>query len=227
MVNSQNFELTADRNNVSNEDNPKVKWVYSAVKEIISNDILPSTQATYFKMRKQEEINFVIKEKSINLKQRIKEFSKLENLNLDNVAIKRIPDNEAQVALLLSVLLSNSKFKRYINVIDSIAHYSLNSTTDLICLNNEGETLLVEVEFLLSNLFKHEHPYITFDCIVCCKVDLEVNDRKTLVDGIELKVCFEKGEWLLKYGAEKIIPIIELSNIIYFLINEKNKQIKI
>lgn len=52
------------------------------------------------------------------------------------------------------------------NVIDSIAHYSLQSTTDLICLNSEGETLLVEVEFLLSNLFRHEHPYATFDCIV-------------------------------------------------------------
>lgn len=225
LVNSQNFELTADRNNVSNEDNPKVKWVYSAVKEIIRNDILPSTQATYFKMRKQEEINFVIKEKNINLKQRIKEFSKLENLNLDNVAIKRVPDNEAQVALLLSVLLSNSKFKRYINVIDSIAHYSLQSTTDLICLNSEGETLLVEVEFLLSNLFKHEHPYMTFDCIVCWKVDLEVNDRKTLVDGIELKVCFEKGEWLLKYGTEKVIPIIELASIVDFLINTKKNVV--
>lgn len=225
LVNSQNFELTADRNNVSNDDDPKVKWIYLMVKEIINNDILPSTQSTYFKMRKQEEINFTIKEKSINLKQRIKDFSKLENLNLENIAIKRIPDNEAQVALLLSALLSNSKFKRYINIIDSIAHYSLQSTTDLICLNSEGETLLVEIEYLLSNLFKHEHPYMTFDCIVCWKVDLEVNDRKTLVDGIELKLCFEKGQWLLKYGTEKIIPIIELSSVIDFLINDKNKQI--
>lgn len=225
LVNSQNFELTADRNNVSNDDDPKVKWIYLMVKEIISNDILPSTQSTYFKMRKQEEINFTIKEKSINLKQRIKDFSKLENLNLENIAIKRIPDNEAQVALLLSALLSNSKFKRYINIIDSIAHYSLQSTTDLICLNSEGETLLVEIEYLLSNLFKHEHPYMTFDCIVCWKVDLEINDRKTLVDGIELKLCFEKGQWLLKYGTEKIIPIIELSSVINFLINYKDKQI--
>lgn len=226
LVNSQNFELTADRNNVSNEDDPKVKWIYSMVKEIINYDIFPSTESTYFKMRKQEEINYAIKEKSTNLKQRIKEFGKLENLNLENVAIKRIPDNEAQVALLLSALLSNPKFNGYINIIDSIAHYSLQSTTDLICLNSEGETLLVEVEFLLSNLFKHEHPYLTFDCIVCWKVDLEVNDRKTLVDGVELKLCFEKGQWLLKYGTEKVIPIIEIASIIEFLIQDNNKQIK-
>lgn len=224
LVNSQNFELTADRNNVSNEDDPKVKWIYLMVKEIIKNDILPGTHSTYFKMRKQEEINFVIKEKNKNLKNRIKEFSKLENLNLENIAIKRIPDNEAQVTLLLAALLSNPKFNKYINIIDSIAHYSLQSTTDLICLNSVGGTLLVEVEFLLSNLFKHEHPYLTFDCIVCWKVDLEVNDRKTLVDGVELKLCFEKAQWILKYGTEKVIPIIELSSIVNLIIKEKIKN---
>ncbi|MBS4958988.1 MAG: DNA mismatch repair enzyme (ATPase), partial [Clostridium sp.] len=191
-----------------------------------NNDILPSTQLTYFKMRKQEEVNYTIKEKSINLERRIREFVKLESLNLENIAIKRIPDNEAQVALLLSSLLSNSKFKKYINIIDSIAHYSLQSTTDLICLNNNGETLLAEVEFLLSNLFKHEHPYATFDCIVCWKVDLEINDRRTLIDGIELKLCLEKGQWLLKYGADKVIPIIELVSIIESITNNKNKQIQ-
>lgn len=227
LVNSQSFELTADRNNVSNEDDPKVKWIYSNVKEIINNDILRSTQNTYFKIRKQEEVSFSLREKSENLKQRIEEFCKLENLNLENLAVKRIPDNEAQVVLLLSALLSNYKFKDYISIIDSIAHYSTQSTTDLICLNHKGDILLVEVEFLLSNLFKHEHPYMTFDCIVCWKVDLEINDRKDLIDGKELKLCFEKGKWLLKYGAEKIIPIIELETIVEFLISNNNRQIKI
>lgn len=227
LVNSQNFQLTADRNNISNEDDPKIKWIFSSVKEIISNDILPSTQATYFKMRKQEELNFSIKEKSLNLKRRIKEFKKLDILELDNIPIKRIPDNEAQVTLLLTTLLSNEDLKKYIQDIDSIVHYSLHSTTDLICLNKDGEVILVEIEFFLSNIFKHEHPYKTFDCIVCWKVDLEVNDRRNLVDGTELKLCFENGRWLLKYGNEKAIPIIELSNIIDSLINKKNTLINL
>ncbi len=55
--------MTADRNNVSNEDDPKVKWIYSTVKDIIENDILPVTQLTYFRMRKQEEVNSLIEEK--------------------------------------------------------------------------------------------------------------------------------------------------------------------
>lgn len=226
LVNSQNFELTADRNNVSNDDDPKVKWIYTTVKDIIDNDILPVTQLTYFRMRKQEEVNFLIEEKNKNLKARINAFSKLETLNLDNIAVKCIPDNEAQVILLLSALLSNYKFKKYINYIDSIAHYSLQSTTDLICLNSKGETLLVEVEFILSNIFRHEHPYMTFDCIVCWKVDLEVNDRKTLIDGTELKLISEDGKWLLRFGVEKIIPIIELSSIVNTLINNDTNSVE-
>lgn len=79
--------------------------------------------------------------------------------------------------------------------------------------------MLVEVEFLLGNIFKHEHPYMTFDCIVCWKVDMEINDRRILIDGIELKLIFENGRWLLRFCVEKIIPIIELSSIISTLIS--------
>lgn len=226
LINSQNFELTADRNNVSNEDDPKIKWIYTCVKKIIDEDILPITNNTYFKMRKEEEISYLIQEKNSNLKTRIKEFNNLEKLNVDSIAIKRIPDNEAQVVLLLSALLSNNVYKNSIEGIDSIAHYSLKSTTDLICLNKEGELVLVEVEFLLSRIFKHEHPYNTFDYIVCWKVDLEVNERRTLIDGTELKVCFYKGKWLLKYGAEKTIPIIELCEVISTIYNYDEKEIK-
>ncbi|MBD7913078.1 ATP-binding protein [Clostridium cibarium] len=225
LINSQNFELTADRNNLSNEDDPKVKWIFSNVKKIISDDILPNTQNTYFKMRKEEESQFFIKEKSKNLNKRLEEFTNLQELDIEDVSVKRIPDNESQVVLLLASLLSNSNTKKYISYINSIAHYSIQSTTDLICLDNKGDILLVEVEFLLSNIFKHEHPYKTFDCIVCWKVDIEINERRTLVDGVNLKVCHESGEWLLKYGAEKVIPIIELETVINsFNNNNQNKN---
>ncbi len=219
LVNSQNFELTADRNNISNEDDIKIKWILSNVKRIINEDIMPITQNSYFKMRKEEECQYLIHEKNVSLRKRMSSFKKLEELNLADICIKRIPDNEAQVALLLASLLCSSSGKSQIKFIDSIAHYSYQSTTDLICLNEEQIPLLVEIEFLLSNLFKHDHTYETFDCIVCWKVDIEVNERRKLVDGTELKLISEKKQWLLKYGTEKVIPIIELSSIIVSLQN--------
>lgn len=214
LVNSQNFELTADRNNVSNENDTKVKWIINSVKKIIKEDIIPITQNTYFKMRKEEESKFLIEEKNSHLKKRIIEFSKLKELNIDSIALKKTPDNESQVALLLTALLCNCEYKKHIKYIESIAHYSHQSTTDLICLGKNGGTLLVELEFLLSNIFKHEHPFNTFDCIVCWKVDIEVNDRKRLIDGTELKLICENNEWMLKYGTEKVIPIIDLSSVV-------------
>ncbi|WP_160670542.1 ATP-binding protein [Clostridium sp. C8-1-8] len=221
VVNSQNFELTADRNNISNQDDPKVKWILSSAKKIIDEDILPIAESVYFKMRKEEECQAQIQDKNVALKNRLINFSKLQGLNIDNIPIKKIPDNESQVALLLTALLSNNKFKQHIKYIDSIAHYSQHSTTDLICINNDGNPLLVEMEFMLSNIFKHDHPYETFDCIVCWKIDIEVNEKKKLIDGTELKLICEKERWLLKFGADKIIPIIELSNVIRVVSDSK------
>lgn len=219
LVNSQNFELTADRNNISNEDDPKVKWILRNVKKIIKDDIIAITQSTYFKMRREEENIFLIREKNEHLKKRVVNFAKLNILDIEDICIKRIPDNESQVALLLTALLCIPEGKKYIRYIKSIAHYSHQSSTDLICLNDNNEPTLVELEFLLSNIFKHEHPYNTFDCIVCWKVDLEVNEKRRLVDDVELKLVFESNQWMLKYGTEKVIPIIELSTVVKQIIN--------
>jgi len=39
LINSQAFELTADRNNISNEYDPKVKMVLNEAKKILNKDI--------------------------------------------------------------------------------------------------------------------------------------------------------------------------------------------
>lgn len=169
-------------------------------------------------MRKREERVYQIQEKNTNLNKRLEKFIKLKDLNINNVSLSKIPDNEGQVVILFASLLSNRNNKKYIKYIDLIAHYSYQSTTDLICISKEGTPLLVEIEFLLSNIFKHDHPFNTFDCIVCWKVDLEINEKRKLIDGYELKLILEKGEWYLKYGLEKLIPIIELSSIVNCII---------
>ncbi|WP_238915812.1 ATP-binding protein [Clostridium sp. YIM B02555] len=214
LVNSQNFELTADRNNISNEDDPKIKWVLDSVKKIISDDIMPITENVYFKMRREEEELSYIIEKNLLLNNRLKQFVELRDLNIDGIPIVKVPDNEAQAIILLTAILSNDKYKKNINGIESIAHYSHQSTTDLICLDSKGKAKLVEVEYLLSNIFKHEHPYKTFDYIICWKIDMEVNERRKLVDGVELKLIKDNNLWYLKYGVEKIIPIIVLFDVV-------------
>lgn len=214
LINSQAFELTADRNNLSNANDPKVKWVFNEVKKIIDNDINPLSSEGYFKLRKNEEQNYFLSEKQIRITNRLENFSKIDDLCIDELPIVKLPDNESQVIILFTSIVSNKDFKHLIKYIDKIGHYCQHSTTDLICIDFNNNKVLVEVEHKLSNLFKHEHPYETFDYVVCWSVDLEINEKKKLSDGNVLCLNRENNEWILKYGTRKVIPVIELKNII-------------
>jgi len=217
LINSQAFELTADRNNISNQDDPKVKWVLEEVNKIIDEDIVPLADEGYFKLRKIEEIEHAIKEKQKRLMNRLEEFDQIDELAIDEFPIMKCADNESQVSLILTALIANKKTKPLVKYINKIGHYSHQSTTDLICLNGNNEKILVEIEYRLSSLFKHEHPYETFDYVVCWVVDLEINEKKKLRDGNTLTLIKEGEEWMFKYGAQKIIPIIELKPIMSLL----------
>ena len=219
LINSQAFELTADRNNISNLDDAKVKWVFNQAKKIINENIIPLANAGYFRLRKTEETEYLIKEKRRKILESLEAYNSMDNLCVSELPIVKKPDNEAQVALLFAVIMSNEKTKYLIKYINRIGHYSYQATTDMICLDYNNNKILVEIEYKLSNLFKHDHPYKTFDYVVCWSVDLELNEKKKLGDGNVLCLSKENDEWLLKYGTQKIIPIIELRNIVTKLNN--------
>lgn len=219
LINSQSFELTADRNNISNLDDPKVKWVFDETKKIINESIIPLANDGYFRLRKAEETEYLIKEKHRKILERLESFNTMDNLCINELPIIKKPDNEGQVALLFAIIMSNEKTKHLIKYINKIGHYSNQATTDMICLDYNNNKILVEVEYKLSNLFKHDHPYRTFDYVVCWSVDLELNEKKKLGDGNMLCLTKENDEWLLKCGTQKIIPIVELRKIVSRLNN--------
>jgi len=214
LINSQFFQLTADRNNLSNSNDPKVKWVFQEARKIINENIVPLANEGYFKLRKFEEVNYAIKEKRRKLLKRVEDFRDLYDLSISDIPIAKKPDNESQVALLFATILSNEKFKSLIKGIDKIGHYSQQDTTDMICLDYDKNIVLVEIEYKLSNLFRHEHPFETFDYVICWSVDLELNEKRTLADGNTLCLVKDGKDWVLKYGARKVIPVIELKNIL-------------
>ncbi|WP_055667338.1 ATP-binding protein [Desnuesiella massiliensis] len=101
LINSQAFELTADRNDLSNQSDQKVKWVFDEARKIIIEDIIPLADEGYFSLRKSEEIEYMVREKQKQLENRLDSFDKIEDLLLDEIPISKRPDNESQVALLL------------------------------------------------------------------------------------------------------------------------------
>lgn len=218
LLNSQNFELTADRNNLSNDDSPEVKWIFDEFDNIVLEQIKPSADSSYFKIRKEEDLEVERKEKIKRLKERINNYSNLPELNSCKIPIIKKPDNEAQLALLFSGLLSRYGIKYFGDL--HIGHYSDKSTTDLICIDKNNNTVLIELEYKISSLFTHKHPFDTFDYVICWKVDLEINETKQTPEGKTLKLAKDNDRWVLKYGPSKIIPIFEIESII----NKINKD---
>lgn len=212
LLNSQNFELTADRNNLSNDNSPEIKWIFDEFDKIVLEQIKPIAEQTYFKIRKEEEISFAQKEKVAELEKRKEKYQQLpELLNCDIPIIKK-PNNEAQLALLFSGLLAKYGDGLFDGL--RIGHYSEKSTTDLICIDKFENSVLVELEYKVSNLFKHGHPFDTFDYVICWEVDLEINESKKTPEGNTLKLTKDNDAWVLKYGPSKIIPVYEIKSIL-------------
>ncbi|MCO5251074.1 MAG: ATP-binding protein [Candidatus Kapabacteria bacterium] len=219
LLNSQNFDLTADRNNISNEDDPKIKWILNEFDILWRTQIKSVAEESYIKLRVEEIAQADQKKRIVSLKNRISNYSSLPSISGLDIPVLKIPNNEAQVAILFTALLT-----KYPEKFDGlkIGHHSDKSTTDLICEKDDNSSLLVELEYVLSNLFRHGHAFETFDYVVCWNVDLEINQAKRTPEGNTLKLIKTDNKWFLKYGPSKLIPIIELRQIVEELRNSNN-----
>lgn len=213
MANSQNFKLTSDRNNISNIDDLKIKWVLEQIYDIVNNQIKPIAEREYFAMIKKEEEEYEANRKCERTINNINKVSRVEDLGIDNLPILKIPRNEFETTLLLVSILSNKDTEHHIKeYVDKIVYYSAKLPTDMICIDKYGKILLVEVEFKLSNFIKHKHPIETVDCIVCWKIDIEENKSYKTNNESYILINHNGNRYLV--FNEKQIPIIELKSIV-------------
>ena len=219
LLNSQNFDLTADRNNISNANGPEAKWIFEEFKTLFDSQIKIVAESSYWVIRKEEEAVFAMKKRIKEVKGRIQNYHRIPNIEVKGLPVLKKPNNEAQVAVLFAALLGKYGVDKFSNL--KIGHYSGTSATDLICEKEDGTTCLVEFEYLLSNLFSHGHPYETFDYVICWEVDLEINQTKKTPENMTLKLVKEGPDWLLKYGPTRTIPVIELKSKIEELLKPK------
>lgn len=213
VANSQNFKLTSDRNNISNIDDIKVKWVLNEIKDIIEKQIKPIAMREYFSMIRKEEEEYRSKIKCERTKKSIRKIEKNEDLGIEELSMSKKPRNEFETTLLFSSILSNIHFKSYIQNIKSILAYSAKTPTDMVCLDHKDTTILVEVELKLSNFLKHKHPIETVDCIICWNVDIEEYKMYKLDDISCVFVNKDHRKYLT--FDEKEIEVIDLKSIIH------------
>lgn len=212
MVNSQSFKLTSDRNNISNIDDVKIKWVISQAKEILESQIKPIAQREYFSIIRKEEEYYRVLDKKQKTEKNIKKIIKSEDLGISDLNILKRPKNEFETALLFACIISNDRYRFYISDIDGILSYSNKMPTDMICSTIENKNILVEVELKLSNFFRHKHPIDTVDYIICWNVDIEENKLYKLNNNNCIFIN-DKDEKYIAF-EEKKVKIVELKDII-------------
>lgn len=219
LANSQNFVLTADRNSLSNKESLVVKWIYSQVEDIFKNNIKPFAEKEYFKLRKDEEEAYEVECRIEGMKKYIKKLDLIDNLYAYDLPIKKVPQSEYEVALLFTAMLSNNKTKNLITDLKRIISYSSRMTTDIICEDNKNNICLVEIEYKLSNVFKHKHPLNTYDYVICWKIDIQKNVLKQ-VNNVQIILVSEGKESYIVTENNRKIKVIELKG----LLNEKYRE---
>ncbi|ALB46969.1 ATP-binding protein [Clostridium beijerinckii] len=225
LVNSQSFELTADRNNLSNENDPKVKWVLDKTKEIINTKIKPIAQEYYFNLRKKEEEEYAARRKFESINKNLNNLEKLDDILIDCIPITKKPYSEYEVAMWFIALLSNDKTKEFIGAISKVVTYSRIAATDMICLDKKNNNVLVEIEYKLSNLFKHKHPLNTYDYVVCWEVDVDYN--KIIEFNHKNIILMTKGEKsIILCDNNKSIEIINIKSVINKILTRDLEQVK-
>lgn len=219
LANSQNFELSADRNSISNKESLVVKWIYSQIEDIFKNNIKPIAEKGYFKLRKEEEESYEVECRIEGMKKYIEKLDLIDNLYAYDLPIKKVPQSEYEVALLFIAMLSNNETKNLIGDLERIISYSSRMTTDVICEDNKNDLRLVEIEYKLSNVFKHKHPLNTYDYVVCWRIDIQKNVLNQ-VNNVQAILVSEGMENYIVTENNKKIKVIELKR----LLNEKYRE---
>ena len=212
VANSQNFNLTADRNNISNIDDVAVKWVINQIIDVINTQIKPIADREYFMMIKSEEEEYEIKNKCDKTKKSIKKAIKSQDIGINELAMSKVPRNELETSLLFCSILSNLDLCKFLPDISHILSYSNKTPTDMICLGKKCENILVEVELKLSNFIKHKHTIETVDYIVCWNIDLEENRIYKVNDNSCIFINNDERKYLT--FDEKELEVIELKSIV-------------
>ena len=218
MLNSQQFDLDASRNNVTNIDTEECQQILESFSEWFKANVAPTHLANYRAMsaaedRKTEAIKKVAQMQEI----RNQYPGDLLLLGEPISGLEHAPSNEYTTAMLLGMMVESGEFEGCFGKIERIGQH-VDKSTDLIALDEDGNPLLVEIEHRLSSLFTHRHPVDSYDVVV-------VWDRQNFPSGhifeapwgaqgnINVRLREIDGKWSIRWGAI-VRPIIVLRELI-------------
>lgn len=220
FLNCQHFELNADRNAVTNIEADDIAWIFEDFKDRHLHNILKQAEP-YKSMRKEEKAatdSVIATERATEQKDKYKSATDLSS-KVAKAALKytKVPQKEADVSHLLAMMVQSGKYNDVLEPIAKFGQY-IDSSTDTIMEDATGKAFLVEIEYVLPNLFYHRHPMGSYELVVTWSLGgLGDGDKKTApwgTDGTSVEVTLKKGAdgWFLKWGTHtrRVIVLEEI-----------------
>lgn len=220
FLNSQSFNLNADRNVITNEESDEIAWIWEDFKSSVWPDIQKKAEP-YIQMKEAEEAGIEAAKKSNQAALLKSQYSEAADVTVTKkdaaLAYVKSPNNEASVSHLLAMMVQSGDWATELDPITRFGSY-IDASTDVLVEDAAGSVLLLEIETQLSNLFKHQHPMSSYDLVVVWSLGGMTNGTNRTApwgtNGAVVTVTLLKAGrgWELKWGthAKRVIVLEEV-----------------
>jgi len=211
MLNCQSFKLDASRNNVTNLQTVEIQAVLDGFKRRF-DQVASGYLTDYLDMRHEEKKLTKRRQTIRHLNELLDQYpdgqTELRGLN----SIKNTPKNEYSTAMLFAALLEKEENAGRFGPIKAVAQH-IDDATDIIALNMQDQPILVELEYKLTNLFRHGHPLDSYSAVVVWTIgDFEAGHEFETADG-NIRLSGEERNWQLRWGNNRR-PLVVLKEVL-------------
>lgn len=215
FANCQQFELTANRNNIRN-DQEEYELAVEGIKQFLTDIHNADETCAYFETKKREDEAKKQEKKAKDqktkadaykavLSRRLNEYGARPDLVAPNVegAPLKEPTSEAETSLLLQAMISS----RHSAIDFRIGEYKTSQGVDLLVQSiTKGITSFAWAEIVvkLENLYQWPHDLEGIHKVICWELG-RVRERQTLGDGREARLTKKQaGRYHLDVGTDSI-----------------------
>ncbi|MGA8848202.1 MAG: ATP-binding protein [Dehalococcoidia bacterium] len=215
FANCQQFDLTANRNNVRT-DQEEYYLAITGIRQFIEEIKNNLDSISYFKTKQEEDLLRHLKAqqdkktkdkeaRKNELEKRLNEYKGRPDLNAPNVVLPPVkePRSEAETALLLQAMISS----KHPSIDFRIGEYKTSEGTDLIveCTSKGIPSLnWAEIVGTLENLFAWSHPPEGIHKVICWELG-RVQEKQAFTSGEEARLTKKRqGRYHLDIGTDTI-----------------------
>jgi|GEM_PF-6327734 len=215
LANCQQFDLTANRDNVRS-DQEEYDLAITGIKKFIEEIKSNPASISYFQTKAGEDLEKhakVLEDKETGrkeakkneLEKRLNEYRGRPDLNVPNIVSAPVkePRSEAETALLLQAMISS----KHPGIDFRIGEYKTSIGTDLIveCASKGIPSLAwAEIVATLENLFGWQHPPEGIHKVICWALG-KVQEKQSFTSGEQAKLTKKgQGRYHLDIGTDTI-----------------------